>query len=101
MFRLSISQSWSGVRRALDNNYDAWAQILTVYTTAKLSFYNDTLIALSALAKEWSVILKGEYVVGLWKNDLARQLVWRACGELTRLLPYRATTLVVGCQWFT
>ena len=96
MYRVTISEPWGIDRRLINKtvqlvgNYIGWAQILTVYTTAKLSYESDTLVALSALAKEWSVILKDDYVAGLWKKGFARQFVWRACGNLTRPRRYRA-----------
>jgi hypothetical protein len=46
------------------------------YTTADITNKTDRFIALSAVAKEYAVLLGDEYVAGLWRGNLLRQLCW-------------------------
>jgi hypothetical protein len=46
------------------------------YSTTSLTHSTDKLIALSAIAKEYAVAIGDEYVAGLWRRDLLRQLCW-------------------------
>lgn len=46
---------------------------------SKLTYGNDRLVAISVLAQECEGLLGDgeEYLAGLWKRDLHRQLLWR------------------------
>jgi hypothetical protein len=56
--------------------YADWNQLVGYYSQLNLTKSADILIALSALAKEWAGFLDDEYLAGLWKNDLLRELLW-------------------------
>jgi hypothetical protein len=49
----------------------------------------DNPLALSGLARKVADITGDPYVAGIWKNDLARGLLWTTSGG-TRLFPYQA-----------
>ena len=53
-----------------------WQSILETYTSCQLTFGGDKLIALSGIVKRMQRQLDDTYVAGLWRNDLARQLLW-------------------------
>ena len=75
-----------------------WQVLVGYYVRLELTYRSDKLIAISALAQEWETLLGGgeEYLAGLWKSDLCRQLLWRMdfteVGERKRCQPYRAPT---------
>lgn len=54
-----------------------WQSIVEAYSYAKLTFSKDKLVAISGLAQLVHSTSKDQYVAGLWKRDLIRQLLWR------------------------
>jgi hypothetical protein len=55
-----------------------WFRILGDYTTKQMTFERDTLPALSGVADRMPVDLMGNYLAGLWQNDLIYGLLWRS-----------------------
>ncbi|KAF6817732.1 hypothetical protein CMUS01_12029 [Colletotrichum musicola] len=56
--------------------YLYWAEIVKAYTVCKLTFPSDKLIALSAVAKRMTRFHGDEYVAGMWRRYLERELIW-------------------------
>ncbi|KIX08131.1 uncharacterized protein Z518_02787 [Rhinocladiella mackenziei CBS 650.93] len=52
-----------------------WSELVATYSSAKLTRFDDKLVACSAIAKEFQPLL-GDYVAGLWKAYLPSQLLW-------------------------
>lgn len=50
--------------------------ILIPYPQRRLTNISDNLVALSAVTSQFQSTLKGTYLVGLWKEDLIRELLW-------------------------
>ncbi|RKL13842.1 hypothetical protein BFJ70_g15848 [Fusarium oxysporum] len=76
-----------------------WKDMITIYNYRNLTFLEDKLPAISALASEVFRISvenggePGKYLAGVWENDLHNQLLWfTAPGESrdVRCIPYRA-----------
>ena len=59
--------------------YQPWAQIVQQYTASSLTFPDDKLVALSAVAKLMAGVLRDEYIAGLWRRYLERELLWSVC----------------------
>ncbi|KAJ5404022.1 hypothetical protein N7509_003893 [Penicillium cosmopolitanum] len=59
-----------------DNGFDTWYDIVTNYSTRKLTLPTDTLPALSGLATQFSRRQKSTYIGGLWREDLQVGLAW-------------------------
>lgn len=55
---------------------DAWLELVTEYGALKLTKHTDRLPAISGLASRVSTQLTGEYLGGLWSQDLPRALCW-------------------------
>lgn len=76
--------------------YADWGFVVNFYSQLDLTFGADKLVAISALAQEWAELLQDEYLAGLWKFDLLRQLLWRMdfteSIQRKRYFPYRAPT---------
>jgi hypothetical protein len=53
-----------------------WAAMVKRYTSSRLTYENDKLVALSGLAKAVQSGLEDEYLAGLWKGGVIRQLLW-------------------------
>lgn len=77
-----------------DDLYDEWQLILrgySRYTAESFTKANDILPALSGLAALYGNRLKDDYLVGHWKGDLPRTLLWRRLGvkpkDLNHLAP--------------
>ena len=53
-----------------------WFHFIKQYSWAKFTYPQDRLIALSSVARAVQPIIRSEYLVGLWRNDLIRGLEW-------------------------
>ena len=62
---------------AANTSYTAWALLLSKYTTSDLSFPQDKLVALSGLAETRARNTGSEYLAGLWRDRLPRELLWQ------------------------
>jgi hypothetical protein len=76
-----------------------WAILLENYTRGRLTYPQDKLVAISALAKQFHSVFEARtngtdlrYIAGVWTLHLAPQLVWRRQGDkyLVRPPHYRA-----------
>ncbi|MCJ1312367.1 hypothetical protein MMC25_006041 [Agyrium rufum] len=56
----------------------AWYAVVLDYTQKKLANTEDKLQVIAAVAAELAEITRDVYLAGLWKSDLARQLMWTA-----------------------
>ncbi len=84
------SYDWSSIRKRLASindgispsqlltrKYRDWENVVGHYT-AGLTRGTDKLIAISAIAKKYAVAIGDDYVAGIWRRDLSRQLCWFA-----------------------
>lgn len=55
---------------------DLWAAVVNVYSKTAISHEKDKLIALSGIAKVVAEETKCAYIAGLWRTELANQLLW-------------------------
>jgi hypothetical protein len=55
---------------------DSWLELITEYCKLKLTKQMDCLPAISGLASRFARRLPGEYLAGLWSQDLPRALCW-------------------------
>lgn len=65
----------SSLRDSNDQFY-AWYLLVEEYSKRTLTYQSDILSALAGLAKELASTQNIDYTNGLWKNDLARGLLW-------------------------
>lgn len=65
-------------KRISSQGYQLWREVVRKYSRSSLSFQTDKLVAVGGLASELQCMIKGEYCAGLWKNQFAAQLLWRA-----------------------
>jgi len=65
----------SPLRDSRDQFY-AWYSLVEEYSKRTLTYQSDVLSALAGLAKELASTQNIGYTNGLWKNDLARGLLW-------------------------
>jgi hypothetical protein len=66
-------------QHAAHNNietYDLWHRIVGSYFRRNLSYSEDKLPAISAVATEFARLSKDEYIAGLWRSNLLRDLLW-------------------------
>jgi len=55
-----------------------WSSILSDYSKGKLTYWSDKLVAISGIARLFTQQLEVDYLAGLWREYLVRQLVWYA-----------------------
>lgn len=56
--------------------HKVWDHVVSAYSSTRLTHSSDKLIALSGVAKYFSVLIGDEYVVGMWKKYLESSLLW-------------------------
>jgi hypothetical protein len=89
----------------------AWNEILKAYTNCSLTKETDKLVALSGITQEIANCLQYNYLAGLWKERLERQLLWtcrppnKGTRPSTYIAPSWSWASVVGVaiqpdQWF-
>ncbi|TLD38332.1 HET-domain-containing protein [Venturia nashicola] len=61
--------------RLQDEKFD-WAQITNAYASRSVTMCRDKLPALSAVAKRYHESSHDQYLAGLWREDLLKQLLW-------------------------
>ncbi|KAJ3523271.1 hypothetical protein NM208_g12518 [Fusarium decemcellulare] len=64
-----------------------WHSIVEEYSRRKLTLETDKLAALSGLAKEMTNVLRDDFVLGLWKKTLWRDLLWWVKSPATATIP--------------
>lgn len=99
--------SWDSVSRKKNvSNLDTgelfgwWLEIVANYTDRELTFPHDKLPPLSGIASLIQRATKGRYLAGLWREDLARGLLWSGPSSHSKPdydlfdlnAPYRAPT---------
>jgi hypothetical protein len=57
--------------------HDSWSQVVARYSEAELTYPKDKLVALSGVAHKFQKAFQDQYVAGLWRKELIRQLCWR------------------------
>jgi hypothetical protein len=78
-----------------DEFFDKWHALLEAYTTRNLRKESDKLAAISGLAKKMQQVIRyftGEddvYLAGLWKRNLAQDLLWQRQVEFFHTEPAR------------
>jgi hypothetical protein len=55
-----------------------WKDIVSAYTSRKLSYEEDRLLAISAIARRFQLALKDQYAAGLWRGHIADLLLWES-----------------------
>jgi hypothetical protein len=58
------------------DHYGRWLDIIQRYTNCQLTFPSDRLPAISAAAKLFNIELNDEYVAGMWRRNLEKDLLW-------------------------
>ncbi|KAJ0107028.1 hypothetical protein J7T55_006906 [Diaporthe amygdali] len=56
-----------------------WCELVGTYSSTSLSFVNDHLLGISAVAKRFCTAMRvqpSEYLAGMWKNDLPLSMIW-------------------------
>ena len=68
-----------------------WNAIVHTYTTCRLTFSGDKLVAIGAIAARITAQTGDEYVAGLWRHDMPQNLAWTPMPYRGRLPPtYRS-----------
>lgn len=83
-FTDAVFGQWQFLLRGVSTDrselYDEWgASIVPIYSDKLFSKPEDVLPAISGLAKHFADATQDEYVVGLWKRDIVRGLMWSYC----------------------
>jgi hypothetical protein len=74
--------------------YNRWLGVVSNYSHRKMTKQSDKLPALSGLAHKVADVTGDLYLAGIWRNDLARGLLWEDYrhNRRNRLSSYQAPT---------
>jgi hypothetical protein len=61
---------------------ESWDDVISHYARRNLTFAKDKLAALAGITQAYARIFAAELVVGLWKGELSRQLLWQSIGHI-------------------
>lgn len=61
-----------------------WHRIVCQYSNLNLTFESDVFAALAAIAQKFQQITQFRYVVGLWLENMHRDLLWYASNSLSK-----------------
>ena len=73
---LNAGNVWSVSSDVTDWEQGTWNGLITKFSERKLSHGSDVLPALSGLALRYHKITGDQYLAGLWRRTLARDLLW-------------------------
>ncbi|KAK4161396.1 heterokaryon incompatibility protein-domain-containing protein [Cladorrhinum sp. PSN259] len=88
-----MARASSGTLEKQENLWEIWSDLVESYCLLDITFESDRLPALAGLGKYLSGITGCTYVAGLWKEEIARQLLW------TRNTPGRRAQGVPTWTW--
>ena len=91
-----IKRTANDAQQVSDGPLDSWDYIVEVYMRSKLTKGEDKLIALSGMAKKMQLVLKDEYLAGLWRSSLVNGMLWWAEDADT---PSKRYPLYRGPSW--
>jgi hypothetical protein len=74
--------------------YSFWRDAVGAFAGRDLTYATDRLPAISALASIVQVATGDQYLAGIWKGDLIRQLMWHNRPSYDDLCPYNTSTYV-------
>lgn len=83
------SMSYHTAFKEADASEEHWGDVVELYTRASLSHAGDKLFALSGIASWFHERNGDEYIAGLWRTGIERQLYWRV-EDGSRPVIYRA-----------
>ena len=73
--------------------FEIWWRILASYCRRDITYETDLLPALSGIATQMQQHGAGDYLAGIWRDNLPLALLWDGGGEFSeRIIPYRAPT---------
>ncbi|KAH8707291.1 hypothetical protein HC256_010568 [Beauveria bassiana] len=56
--------------------YQSWIRIVQIYSACALTFPSDKLVAISGIAAMMEAVLCDEYIAGMWRRHLEKELLW-------------------------
>ncbi|KAH7304630.1 heterokaryon incompatibility protein-domain-containing protein [Rhexocercosporidium sp. MPI-PUGE-AT-0058] len=72
--------SSTSVTSKYGQDYHHWRVVVELYSRLKMTYATDIQVALRGLAQVMQNEIGDVYLAGLWKNDLAHQLLWERIG---------------------
>lgn len=62
------------------NAYSMWDWLIQDFSSGRLTYATDKLVAISAVAVEMQKHIRSEYLAGIWRHHLPYQLLWEVRG---------------------
>jgi hypothetical protein len=75
-FELTNKASLFDLKVDSSSKYSIWQNIVESFMSCELTYERDKLVALSGLASEIQSSMDDEYLAGLWKKDMIKELGW-------------------------
>ncbi|KAF8907242.1 hypothetical protein CPB84DRAFT_1959598 [Gymnopilus junonius] len=97
--QFSTKASFFGIQQQSEEaKHDAWTDIQTSYTRCFLTRFDDRLVAISAVTKQFEVLTGWQNMWGLWKEWLLIDMLWFV-EELTKGRPDTNEYLAPTWSW--
>ncbi|KUJ18981.1 HET-domain-containing protein, partial [Mollisia scopiformis] len=87
--QIGFKRRWA-MNRGLRELFDLWHKTLQLYSSLDITYESDRLPALLGLANQLQERGCGEYIHGLWKENLFADLIWRTSTRGTRPKEWKA-----------
>lgn len=83
------------------NGYLLWHDIVDSYSSKHLTQATDRLVALSGVAKQAQAALKDDYLAGLWRCNIADDLIWFTWQQepMPNLMPEDGVYIAPSWSW--
>ena len=85
--------NWPVASSKLPENLIDWSEIVRQYTRRYFTYSSDKLVAISSIAEKFQSKVKGDYLAGMWMQDLEKQLCWFLTSSRERISPYVAPSV--------
>jgi hypothetical protein len=69
---------------------DFWNCVVSIYSQCELTFEQDKLVGLAGVARAMKVQMGCDYLAGMWRTELERNLLWSVDSTFRRPREYRA-----------
>jgi len=83
-------QSFLDGVKSQEQAVDFWNCVVSIYSRCELTFEQDKLVALAGVARALKVQMGCDYLAGMWRTELERNLLWSVGSKFRRPEEYRA-----------
>ena len=96
--RCTLEGNFDGCLDQIDY-WNRWIDVVKKFTQCGLTQPSDRLVALSGIATYFKPFVSGDYLAGLWRDDLLRGLLWLVASEEDGQVSSQRPSRYVAPSW--